>query len=95
MKWQIGQAKQEFSRLVRASMGEPQLVYNRERMVAAVVDGEEYEAFRKWKDERSRPLLDAFQTLQRICSEEEYVLEVPQRSDRITPLPWPDADPAR
>lgn len=95
MKWQIAQAKQEFSQLVRAALEEPQFIFNRDRLVAALVDAEEYQAFRRWKEQQECSLLDAFRPLQMICAEEGYSLEVPERKDRIAPLPWPDAGSAR
>lgn len=95
MKWQIAQAKQEFSQLVRAAFGEPQFIFNRNRLVAALIDGEEYEAFRRWKEERERSLADVFLELQEICAEEAYSLDVPERKDRSAAPAWSDAGSTR
>ena len=38
MSWSIAQAKQRFSELLRQAAEAPQLIFNRERMVAAVID---------------------------------------------------------
>jgi hypothetical protein len=35
--WQVGEAKQQFSEVLRRSETEPQLIYHRRRLVAAVV----------------------------------------------------------
>ena len=40
MRWKIGQAKQRFSEMVRHAATEPQLICNRDRVVAAVVDAD-------------------------------------------------------
>lgn len=39
-KWKIGEAKQRFSEVVRRSESEPQLIYRRDRLVAAIVSVE-------------------------------------------------------
>ena len=38
--WTIARSKQHFSELVRACQREPQLIYNRSRLVAALVEPE-------------------------------------------------------
>jgi antitoxin (DNA-binding transcriptional repressor) of toxin-antitoxin stability system len=35
--WKVGEAKQQFSEVLRRSEAEPQLIYRRHRLVAAVV----------------------------------------------------------
>ncbi|MGH8656958.1 MAG: type II toxin-antitoxin system prevent-host-death family antitoxin [Gammaproteobacteria bacterium] len=83
MQWSIAQAKQKFSDVVRRAGQEPQLIFNRDRMVAAVVDPDTFEAFQSWqKREQSRTLADAFAELRQIAAEEAYTLEIPLRSDR-------------
>lgn len=39
MTWKSAQAKQNLSRLIRAASSEPQQIYNRNRLVAAVISG--------------------------------------------------------
>ncbi|WP_296899130.1 type II toxin-antitoxin system prevent-host-death family antitoxin, partial [Thiohalocapsa sp.] len=51
MSWKIADAKQRFSELVRQAVAEPQLIYNRNRLVAAVIDAEDYQAFTAWSDQ--------------------------------------------
>ena len=48
MSWNIAQAKQRFSEVVRQAAEEPQLIYNRDHLVAAVIDAEDFEAFKQW-----------------------------------------------
>ena len=59
MSWNIADAKQRFSELIKQAVAEPQLIYNRKRLVAAVIDAEDYQAFKAWSEQRAaRPLAD-------------------------------------
>ena len=83
MHWKVAEAKQRFSDLVRQAAREPQLFYNRERLVAAVVDAETFAAFQAWREqEERRSLADAFAELRQIAAEEDYTLELPPRLNR-------------
>jgi prevent-host-death family protein len=83
MPWNIAQAKQRFSEIVRQAAEGPQLIYNRKRLVAAVIDAEDYRAYKEWSDRASRrTLADEFAELRRIIQEEDYELTVPPRSTR-------------
>jgi prevent-host-death family protein len=91
MNWKIAEAKQRFSEVVKAAEGEPQLIYNRDRLVAAVVEPEAFRDFLDWRQETEKPTLaDSFAELRRICAEEDYTLEIPPREDR--PNPFADDD---
>lgn len=82
MNWKIGQAKQRFSEVVREASDEPQRIYKRDRLVAAVVDADELEEFLEWKRGRERrSLADAFEELRRIRGDEAPI-EAPSRIDR-------------
>ncbi|MBS4095752.1 MAG: hypothetical protein KGZ83_02810 [Sulfuricella sp.] len=75
MSWNIAQAKQQFSEVVRLSVQEPQMIYNRERCVAAVVDAETFLSFEAWRKQSQRKTLgEEFAELRRIAAEEEYEL---------------------
>lgn len=90
MNWNIADAKQKFSELIREAENEPQWIYNRDRLVAAVVPAESLQEFLAWRDEKERPSLgEAFDELRRICQEEDYTFEIPPRQER--PNPFPDA----
>jgi prevent-host-death family protein len=83
MRWNIAEAKQKFSDVVRQSAEEPQLIYNRERPVAAIVDAETFLAFQAWRErEAHRSLGQAFAEFRRLCGEEGAELKIPPRSDR-------------
>ena len=86
MNWKIGEAKQRFSEVVRATEEGPQRIYNRDRLVAAVVAPEDLEEFLSWRERRQVPLLSALGELNRVCSEEGYSLDLPDREDRHNPF---------
>jgi antitoxin (DNA-binding transcriptional repressor) of toxin-antitoxin stability system len=90
MDWKIAEAKQRFSELVKAAESEPQRIYNRDKLVAAMVPAESLEEYLDWRRRKEqRTLAEAFEELRRICEEEDYTLEIPPRQDR--PNPFPDA----
>ena len=81
--WRIGEAKQRFSEVVRRSSSEPQRIYNRDRLVAAVVSAELLDEIEQLRRERSTWTLDkAFSEIRDICDEEGYQLDVGKRRDR-------------
>jgi prevent-host-death family protein len=85
--WTIAEAKQRFSDVVRRAAREPQLIVRREQPVAAVIGPDELDAFLAWRASRTaRPLAEALAELGRICEEEDYALELPERADRPNPL---------
>ncbi|MEH2256078.1 type II toxin-antitoxin system prevent-host-death family antitoxin [Nostoc sp.] len=45
MNWRIAEAKQRFSELIHAVTKELQLIYNRNQLVAVVVEAEMFEEF--------------------------------------------------
>lgn len=84
MNWRVGEAKQRLSELLRASAREPQMVYSRDRLVAAVISPELFEEFQGWREERRRRTLgESFEVVREICREEEYALDVGERRDRV------------
>jgi len=88
MEWKIAEAKQKFSELVKAAEDEPQWIFNRDKLVAAVVPAEDLNAFLDWRRQKQGETLgDAFAKLRRICEEEDYTLDIPPRHDRPNPFP--------
>lgn len=82
MHWKIAEAKRNFSKLVKAAEDEPQWIYNRDKLVAAVVPAETLKAFLGWRQQQEgRTLAEAFAELRRICEEEDYTLEIPPRQE--------------
>jgi len=89
MNWKIGEAKQRFSEVVRAAEDEPQKIYNRDRLVAAVVGPGEIQDFLAWRERRRKgSLADSIRELSRICAEEGYTLEIPSREQEERPNPF-------
>ena len=87
MSWNIAQAKQQFSEMVRRSAIRPQLIYNRKNLVAAVIDADQYRAFKAWSDQaHERTLADEFAELRGIMREEDYQLAASPRSTRQSSL---------
>ncbi len=83
MRWKVAEAKQRFSEVLRAVGDAPQLIFNRDRLVAAVIDPESWQAFQTWREhERQVSLADVFHKFRRIAAEENYEMEVPERQDR-------------
>lgn len=75
MSWNIAQAKQQFSEVVRLTAEEPQMIYNRARCVAAVIDADSFNAFDAWRKASLRKTLgDDFAELRQIALEENYEL---------------------
>ncbi len=88
MKWKIAEAKINFSDLIRKAEKEPQMIYNRDRMVAVVVSRDEYEEYERIKKAVSEHNIgSAFNEFSSICSEESYVFETPVRHNRKVILP--------
>jgi prevent-host-death family protein len=85
--WTIADAKQHVSDVLRRATREPQLIVRRERPVAAVIGPGELDEFLAWRASRTaRPLVEALAEAARICEEEHYVLDVPERADRPNPF---------
>lgn len=88
MNWNVAQAKQRLSEVIREAQSEPQLIYNRDTPVAAVIAAEELAEFQTWKNAQAatsrKTLGDEFAELRQILIEEglENGLEIPPRVDR-------------
>lgn len=82
-KWTIATARQHLPALIGSAAREPQRVYRRDKLVAAVVSPElaaELDAA------QPRPTLaETFEELRRLCDAEDYELTVPARRDRPDP----------
>lgn len=86
--WRIGAAKQQFSEVVRRSQTEPQKIYNRNQLVAAVVSPEILNELEEPQSERpGRTLADLFAEFRTICADEEYEFQAGERRSREG---WPE-----
>ncbi|MBI5186209.1 MAG: type II toxin-antitoxin system Phd/YefM family antitoxin [Nitrospinae bacterium] len=81
MDWKIGEAKQKFSEVVHAAQKGPQIIYNRKKMVAIVLDSENYKDFLRFKKSKNA-VASEFEKLRELCAEEGYQLKTPRRKNR-------------
>ena len=106
MTWNIAQAKQQFSEVVRLSAQEPQAIYNRDKPVAVLINTDDFEAFRQWRAGQYEPTLAAQFAEFRLALQQAGVeaLQIPARADVQRPnaflqmleseqLPKPPANP--
>jgi antitoxin (DNA-binding transcriptional repressor) of toxin-antitoxin stability system len=78
--WNVGEAKQQFSEVLRRSENEPQLIYRRNRLIAAVVAVDESKAAAVV---RRVTIADRFQEARELFRREKYRLpEIRRRSRR-------------
>ncbi|MBW4583424.1 MAG: hypothetical protein KME42_27990 [Tildeniella nuda ZEHNDER 1965/U140] len=78
MPWKLEDAKQKFSELIHAAVEEPQLIYDQNQLVVAVVKADVYQEFLVWQQQSQKPALaSAFTELRELCIEENYLLEMP------------------
>jgi len=83
MKWKIAEAKKYFSEVVRNARDEPQMIYNREKIVGVIINPSDYEKFQEFREKASRDsLASAFSVLRDICEEENYRIEPSERKNR-------------
>ena len=83
MTWNIAQAKQQFSEVVRLSAQEPQAIYNRDKPVAVLINADDFEAFRQWRAGQYEPTLAAQFAEFRLALQQAGVdaLQIPARAD--------------
>lgn len=87
MKWTIEEAKEQLPSIINATSQEPQLIYTQDELVAAIVDPELFKEFLNWQQKTAKTsLAKIFKELQQLCSEENYSLEIPARSDTFGEL---------
>jgi len=83
MRWKIGQAKQRFSEMVRRAATEPQLICNRDRVVAAVVDADSAAKLRGILERAGqRSVAHAFEDFRTLARRERYALTTRRRKNR-------------
>jgi prevent-host-death family protein len=82
-KWLTGEAKQQFSELLRRSADEPQLIYRRDRFVAAVVSAADFAELERAREARAGETLGhRFEEVREICARYDYELDTGERRDR-------------
>ena len=81
MNWNVAQAKQRLSEVIRAAAREPQMIYNRNAPVAAVIAAEELADYQAWKQSRSEQttLAEEFDRLRELAAGDPDPLPEPDR----------------
>lgn len=88
MNWNVAQAKQHLSEVIREAAHEPQRIYNRNRPVAAVIAAEDLAGFETWKTSQAKTgqksIAEEFAVLRQLMIEAGFDdgLEIPPRIDR-------------
>jgi prevent-host-death family protein len=88
MDWNVAQAKQHLSEVIREAAHTPQLIYNRNRPVAAVIAAEEFANYETWKKTQTetvqKTIAEEFAELRQLMIQAgfENGLETPPRVDR-------------
>jgi len=62
MNWKIEEAQQKFSEVIDATVAEPQLIYNQDKLVAAVVEIEIFQEFLAWQQQQRQTVGRGAQT---------------------------------
>ena len=87
MVWTIEEAQQKLTELIDAANVEPQIIYEQEKPVAAIVEAELFQEFLTWHKKRPKPSLnEAFAELRQLCIQENYDLEIPSCQNRSNPF---------
>jgi PHD/YefM family antitoxin component YafN of YafNO toxin-antitoxin module len=84
--WTISSARQHLPALVASAAREPQAIYRRNRLVAAVLSPE---ALEELVAARKTSVGSAFARLRQICREEDYQFVPASRRDRPNPFAAP------
>jgi len=81
MNWNIAQAKQHFSDVVKLAATEPQIIYNRNTPVAALITAEELAEYQAWKAAQpGKPsLVEVFAQMRALAKDDPDPLPDPQR----------------
>ena len=79
--WKVSEAKARFSELLGRVGKAPQLIYRRNRPIAAVVRIEDLESIRAYHEEKERPSLEELVKAVREIREEDEI-EIPPRRNR-------------
>ncbi len=86
MIWRVADAKQRLSEVIRLAEKRPQVIYNRDTPVAAVVSAADLAAFIELREQSRHTLRDAVKEMVEIARDERYELPILRRTDRPNPL---------
>ncbi len=78
MDWKLNEAQQKLPEVIDAMANEPQLIFDRDKLVAVLVEPKLFQEFLAWhQQQKTSSLANAFTELRQICAEENYILEIP------------------
>ncbi|MEA5571308.1 prevent-host-death protein [Calothrix sp. UHCC 0171] len=88
MNWKLDEAQQKLPEVIDAIASEPQLIFEQDKLVAAIIEPKLFQDFLVWhQQQKASSLANAFAELRQICTEDNYILETPPRcSDRHIPF---------
>ena len=89
MMWNIANAKQQFSEVVRLTAVEPQAIYNRDKPVAVMISAADFEEFKQLRAERRAPsLTELFAQFRAAAIDDGFEdgIDVGPRVDRPSPF---------
>ncbi len=89
MDWNVAQAKQHLSEVIREAAHTPQLIYNRNRPVAAVIAAEELANYETWKKTQTetvqKTIAEEFAELRRLAAGHPDPIPEPDRLAAMRP----------
>ncbi|MBW2318306.1 MAG: type II toxin-antitoxin system prevent-host-death family antitoxin [Deltaproteobacteria bacterium] len=82
-RWKISEAKAKFTALLESCRKGPQIICNRERPVAVVIDVKLFDEVMELRKTQEKPsIAELLQELQSIQQSETSEIEMPPRQDR-------------
>lgn len=82
MHWDTEQAQQHFTQLLKAATEAPQQIFQHNQLTAVVIDAADFAQFEQWQAQQKQCLGTAFSELRTLCTQEDYQLDLPARTDR-------------
>ncbi len=84
-KWKISDAKARFTEVINLGKIEPQIIMNRNKPVAALIDYDDYEDFDKFLREKDRPTVSQLLMELSEINQVEEDFDTPARTNRELP----------
>lgn len=86
--WTVTDVKDRFAEIMRASLQEPQIVYEQNKPVSVVVDVNFFNQLMNLRARQARPTIaELLEELREIHKSEPVEIEAPTRQDRLNTMP--------
>ena len=85
-KWKISEAKARLSEVIECGCREPQIIVNRDKPVAVLVNIDDFRKFEEFQRELRKPSIKELLVEIRKISDHESDLELSPRQDRLVPV---------